>query len=549
MTQGNDGISLAHRAALRCRAIARHLSVVTLMVSIAALVVGAAGKSYAADKKTEDTVVVSNFGVLFAGSVETFAAGSVHNAIPTKKIKGLATTLGAANGASGLAQSSSPDHEIAVALTLGLPVKCPSDCHIDPVNGACSPRTQFDCTVGSTPGAVAVFTPGASGNTAPEELIDGGFAEILNNTVGGLAVPVLLNNTGMFFPQGVSFENPFARSVGASGSVSTGPDIFAVANLAPVIVGSTTDFITCGVTTLPTIGTINFYQEGDTGNIAPLPRSSTSSSLNTIFKVPIPPSTTNPPNPPSDLPIPYFGNASIGGCSTFLFLPQGIAFDKNNFLWVVNAGTAISPTVFIPPFVSAFAPDAAAVGDATPVDILGLGGKTPVGTFTTPLFIAVGDDPSGATCGVSSSGPSLSSCDEFIFVTDAGSPAFACTGGSNDGTVCNNPQDTGHVCLGGGVCRRPSPFIGPSVKILDVTLGVETGAIAGGSTKLDRPEGVALAGDDLYVVNSNSNTLVMFDDFSTSGGNIKPKVTISGPRTGLNFPTGVALPEFTAPVL
>jgi len=279
--------------------------------------------------------------------------------------------------------------------------------------------------------------------------------------------------------------------------------------VAPVIVGSTTDFITCGVDTLPTIGTINEYVIGDSGNIAPLPRFDNFDSVNVVFKVPIPPATVNPPNPPSDLPVPYFGNASIGGCNTFLFLPQGIAFDKNNFLWVVNAGTVISPTVTIPPFVSAFAPDAADVGDATPVDIIGLGGGTPVGTFTAPLFIAVGDDPSGVTCDTSSSGPSnLSFCDEFIFVTD-----------------------------------------GDAIKIFDVDTGLQTGTISGGKTRLHRPEGIALAGDDLYVVNNNSNSMVVFDDFSTGGGNIKPKVTIVGPRTGMNFPVGVALPEFTAPVL
>ncbi len=260
MTQGNEGISTAHRAALRCPAIARQLSVVTLVVSIAALVVGTAGTSYArGHRRTTETVVVSNFGVLFAGSVETFAAGSAHNAAPTLKIIGTSTTLGDANGAAGIAQSSTPDHDIAVALALGLPVACPSDCHINPLNGACSPKTQFDCTVAATPGSVAIFDPGANGNSAPDELIDGGLAEILNNTVDGLADPVLLNATGLFLPQGVSFENPFAIDRAASPSVSEGAEIFAVANLAPVIVGSTTDFITCGVTSLPTFGTINYY--------------------------------------------------------------------------------------------------------------------------------------------------------------------------------------------------------------------------------------------------------------------------------------------------
>jgi hypothetical protein len=352
---------------------------------------------------------------------------------------------------------------------------------------------------------VAVFTPGATGDAAPENVIDGGLAEILNNTIGGLALPVLLNSTGLFLPQGVSFTNPFFINDTSTGSIRQGPEVFAVANLAPVIVGSTTDFITCGVDTLPTIGTINEYIVGDNGNIAPIPRIDNFESDNVVFKVPIPPATVNPPNPPSDLPIPYFGNASIGGCNTFLFLPQGIQFDARNFLFVVNAGTAITPTIIIPPFVSVFAPDAADVGDATPVAVFGLGGGTPVGTFTAPIFIAVGADPSGATC----TGAAASAiCDEFMFVTD-----------------------------------------GDAVKIIDANTGIQTGTIAGGKTRLHRPEGVALAGDDLYVVNNTSNSLVMFDDFSTSGGNIKPKVTITGPHTGLDFPIGVALPQFSQPLL
>src|SRR5258708_40176421 len=74
MTQGRDGISLAHRAALGCLAVARRLSVVVLVMSIAALMAGTPGTSYAKKptlppgKSTEQTVVVSNFGSLFAGS-------------------------------------------------------------------------------------------------------------------------------------------------------------------------------------------------------------------------------------------------------------------------------------------------------------------------------------------------------------------------------------------------------------------------------------------------------------------------------------------------
>ena len=67
MTQGTQSISMAHKAALGCLAVARQLSVVVVMVSIIALVAGTAGTSYAKkktpeDRSTEDTVVVTKNG-------------------------------------------------------------------------------------------------------------------------------------------------------------------------------------------------------------------------------------------------------------------------------------------------------------------------------------------------------------------------------------------------------------------------------------------------------------------------------------------------------
>src|SRR5713101_1465731 len=154
MTQGRKGISMAHRAALGCLAVARQLSVVVMVVSIIALVAGTAGTSYAKKKKvsaedrqTEDTVVVTNFGSLFAGTVETFAAGSILTSGPVRLIKGASTLLGAGNGASGDAQSS-VDGDIVVTVPFGVPGLCPSGC-------------------------VFVWPAGATGNTAPEDLIGG----------------------------------------------------------------------------------------------------------------------------------------------------------------------------------------------------------------------------------------------------------------------------------------------------------------------------------------------------------------------------------------
>jgi hypothetical protein len=88
-----------------------------------------------------------------------------------------------------------------------------------------------------------------------------------------------------------------------------------------------------------------------------------------------------------------------------------------------------------------------------------------------------------------------------------------------------------------------------SIKVLDVAVPFVDnllGSIAGGHTKLVRPEGIALLGDDLYVVNNNANSLAMFDDLVDTGlGNVHPKVLIKGKASKMNFPVGVAAPQFS----
>ena len=73
--------------------------------------------------------------------------------------------------------------------------------------------------------------------------------------------------------------------------------------------------------------------------------------------------------------------------------------------------------------------------------------------------------------------------------------------------------------------------------------------IHGGSTKLKRPEGLALGTDDgaLYVVNNIKNSLEMFTDIGSDegGGDIPPTLIVQGRNTKLNFPVDVALPAFT----
>ena len=79
--------------------------------------------------------------------------------------------------------------------------------------------------------------------------------------------------------------------------------------------------------------------------------------------------------------------------------------------------------------------------------------------------------------------------------------------------------------------------------------GEELGVIHGGSTKLKRPEGIALGVDDdaLYVVNNVTPSLEMFTDIDSDegGGDIAPTLIVQGRNTKLNFPVDVALPAFT----
>jgi hypothetical protein len=457
MTQDAKSISMAHRAALGCLAIARQLSVVVMVVSIVALVAGTAGTSYAKkkkttpeDKATEQTVVVSNFGSLFAGSVETFAAGSILTSAPSRNIIGSHTLIGAGNGASGDAQSSL-DGDIAVTVPLGVPVLCPSGC-------------------------LFVWPAGATGNSSPEEIIGGP----AGSTPGGPdGFPVLNNNTGLFLDQGVAYDDPFrsdvhnAKTTPSQSVFST--DLIAVANFGQIVIGSFADGEFCGDPGSPddpddddefSIGTITFYRGEQTGNVLPTPNFLT-------LEVPFPPAA----------PAPFWSESSIGGCDTALAGPLGLVFDTFGNLWVVNE---------LGKYVTEY--EAGDVGDADPINIIGLLGPT-AGAFIDPAYIAVGVDPFG-------------SGHEVIYVTDVGDN---------------------------------------SIKVFDTStfFGTSIGTIVGGHTKLVRPEGIALLGDDLYVVNNNANSLLMFDDLATSGlGNISPKTMVKGHASRMNFPVGVAGPQF-----
>jgi hypothetical protein len=98
MTQSTDGISLAP-GGMRLIGVTRPLSLVATMLTVAAMVMGTAGISFAGKGKVPhakllDTVIVSDYGSQFAGSVETFLEGSGHKANPKFFVNGSNTNLG-----------------------------------------------------------------------------------------------------------------------------------------------------------------------------------------------------------------------------------------------------------------------------------------------------------------------------------------------------------------------------------------------------------------------------------------------------------------------
>jgi len=329
MTQGRDGISLEPAGARTLMGIARRPSVVAAVLLVAALIAGTTGTSYA-KRMLSDTVVVSNYGSAFAGSVETFVAGSLVNASPFKDIKGGNTLLGAATGPAGDGQSSISG-QIAVTNPLQL--------------------------IAFTPflnGWVSFFSAGATGNVQPDAIIA---------SPTGAGAPDL---TGLDLPQDAAYSN----------GLVVGSDEIAVSNFAVLVVAPDLHIPGLGLCApnAPgfSLGTITEYPTG-----ALTPFSPPFNGVNDILPTDNSPVTACVTSACTSFKA---QNATIGGCDTFLAGPVGVAFDADGFLFVVNAG-------FVPTtsFVTAYAPGAH--GNALPIAIVG------TGTLVNPAFVAVETGP------------------------------------------------------------------------------------------------------------------------------------------------------------
>lgn len=496
MTQGRDGISLAHARALKLMRVARRLSLAAAVLVIAALVAGTAGTSYAKSKKNtpaanrlEDTVVVSNYGAVFDGSLETFLAGAGHNAGPALRVTGPKTNLGSSTGAAGDSVSSLDAH-IAVAIPIDF---------FD-ITG-CGPFGQPANAPAYGTGLFEIFGPTATGNSAPENIIcSPNFA---------FGAP---NTTGVFYPQGVAFESPYD-------GVNPGHDIVAVANQFPVVYGPDSGQAACAPAHSNIEPTKHHPGVCGAGPIGPGTSLGTITEYDRLTLAPgldnVEPFNNNPVDALNPFSLaPYTQNATIGGCLSLLAGPAGVAFDQTGYLFVVNnAGFDAFDLSCAPRYVTVYAPGAA--GDAFPTALMGLFGATagsfakPDGSSTQPIAAAVLSGPINPDTGYP---------EDIVYVTN----------------MADNSIKT----------FDPFTNFDSGNFFFD---GQQLGTISGPHTKLRGPEGIAIdaAGDALYVVSSDNNSLEMFTDFPSTGGDIPPTLIVSGPHSKMNLPVGVALAAFT----
>jgi sugar lactone lactonase YvrE len=222
--------------------------------------------------------------------------------------------------------------------------------------------------------------------------------------------------------------------------------------------------------------------------------------------------------------------AIIGGSNTGLNSPEGIAVDSGGNIYVVDLN---AESVFIyPPLGSNTgslneAPTATISGDNTLLN-------APVGiAVDSSSNIYVADSGSGSVDVYPALGKNTGSLNEVPTATISGS-----------NTGLNSPQD-----LALDSDRNIYVATGNGAEVLVYSAGSSgnvspLATIKGGDTDLINPVGIALdSGDKIYVVDSGALGVLVYPPLGSSTGPIDeaPTVTISGNKTGLDGPQGIAL--------
>ncbi len=208
--------------------------------------------------------------------------------------------------------------------------------------------------------------------------------------------------------------------------------------------------------------------------------------------------------------------ATIFGGTTGLSFPTAVAVDASGRLYVAN-GVANSITVYA----------AGASGDATPV-------ATIAGATTGLSFpVAITLDAAGNLYVANSSGNSVTA-----YAAGANGDVAPITTIAGDNTGLSFPvgiarDAAGRLCVANGTANSVTMYAaGASGNVAPAA------TLAGPTTGLDFPWGIAVDGTgQLHVANANVNTITIYA--AGASGDVAPTATIVGNSTGLNQPFGI----------
>lgn len=310
MTQERDGFSLAHRAASMTVGVKRALATVLTVAVIASLaVVGTTTTSYAQGKKKnqplglESTLIVTNNGVLFNGTVATYAAGSRKGARPIALLKG---------GTGSFAGTPLPTSFSLSAVSVDPnPLNIPGA--PSPVNDAIFVASDLSVAAAGSPDIVEAWTAGATGNTPPIAMMITFTTCVAFDSTG--ACTFFLGNP-MSVPDGFAF-------------IPNGTNAFE-----PGTPGAAGDFYVTQLTGAPFDNTSGAFTPPGAGSVLEyLPNAGTGTGLDQAL---------------STFTVSEIVDSDCAeGLSTDLLGPVGIALDSSNNLWVVNSGLGLGAGSYV----------------------------------------------------------------------------------------------------------------------------------------------------------------------------------------------------------
>ncbi len=394
---------------------------------------------------------------------------------------------------------------------------------------------------------VTVYIAGSDNNAQPTATI-GGSNTTLNSPVGiavdgGRNIYVVGSNAVTVYPPVGSSTGTLNESPTATiGGTNTGLNIFQ----GIAVDGSGNIYVANAGRKFGSLDAVIVYPAGSVGNVTPSATiTGPGTGLNAPFGIALDGSrniyvanfsgtaTVYPPVGSSTGTLNETPTATIGGTSSGLNDPLGIALDGNRNIYVTNDGSdkGASDTVTVYP--------AGTNNDVVPLATIG-GSNT---TLDLPVGVAL--DSSGNIY-VTNDGSNNGGSDTLAVYPEgshaSGAPITTISGGlSTPAGIALDSSRNIYVANQGNDTVTVYSSLGNGTVLL--------ATIYGDSSGLNAPTGIALDGSgNIYVTNNggsgkgydtSSDTVTVYA--AQSNGHVAPSATIAGSNTGLGYPSGVAI--------